>query len=275
MKLAVLSDIHGNLPAFSAVIEDLESWQPDHVIINGDVVNRGPYSLDALKMMDRYLPDATRIRGNHETFILSFHDNTQQMDDPLFDLKKFTYWSYKQLGDRVDELTNWQDHLDYSTSAGDIHVTHASMISNRRGVLPESSDEELLERLSNEHALYIVSHTHRPFIRTINDVVYVNTGSVGQPFDKDPRSSYGRFYVTSTGWQGEIRRVSYDKAQAERDFRESGFLDEAGLIPQIIYRELRHSSVFLGPWMSRFYPAMESGELSVADAVKQYLDEID
>ena len=277
MKLAVISDIHGNIPALEAVLEDIEKWQPDKVIVNGDAVNRGPYSLGVMEYLDRFLPAASKIQGNHETFILSFHQKDEDVEnDPLFDLKKFTYWSYRQLGERVEELHTWHDSLSVINNvAGDVQITHASLLGNRRGVMPESSDDEILEKLTDSYPLNIISHTHRPFIRTINGCVYVNTGSVGQPFDNDPRASYGRFFADKNGWHSEIRRMTYNKRQAEQDCIDSGFLEMAGPIPHIIYRELLYSKVLLGPWMKRFAPALHNGEISVEKAVSLYLDEID
>ncbi len=277
MKLAVISDIHGNIPALEAVLEDLEKWQPEKVIVNGDAINRGPYSLRVMEILDNYLADADKIQGNHETFVLSFHQNNEDVEnDPLYDLKKFTHWSYLQLGKKVEELFSWHDKMTVMNKyAGDVQITHASLLGNRRGVMPESTDDEIVQKLTNAYPLNIISHTHRPFIRTINASTYVNTGSVGQPFDNDPRASYGRFVADKSGWLGEIRRVEYDKAQAEKDCIDSGFLELAGPIPQIIYRELRHSKVLLGPWMKRFAPLLHDGSISVENAVKQYLDEID
>ena len=68
MKIAVLSDIHGNLPALEAVTEHLEKWSPDIVILNGDIVNRGPLSKECL---DFVLQKPWHIiKGNHEEFVI-------------------------------------------------------------------------------------------------------------------------------------------------------------------------------------------------------------
>ncbi len=68
MKLAVLSDIHGNVPALQAVVEHVEAWGPDHVIVNGDIVNRGPYSLECLQAVQekQAVQGWQLLRGNHE-----------------------------------------------------------------------------------------------------------------------------------------------------------------------------------------------------------------
>ena len=58
MKIAILSDVHGNLPALTAVLEDIERWRADQVIVNGDLVSRGPYRLDCLRLLQARIPHA-------------------------------------------------------------------------------------------------------------------------------------------------------------------------------------------------------------------------
>ena len=66
MKIALLSDIHGNLPALHAVSEHLETWQPDQVIINGDIINRGPCSLETWQFVQQKAQenDWILLKGN-------------------------------------------------------------------------------------------------------------------------------------------------------------------------------------------------------------------
>ena len=73
MKLAVLADIHGNFPALQAVTAHLEQWQPDRVVVAGDIVNRGPRSLDCLRFV-QHKQDTQgwiTVRGNHEDYVVS------------------------------------------------------------------------------------------------------------------------------------------------------------------------------------------------------------
>ena len=101
MKIAVLSDIHGNVPALQAVLEDIEHWQPDQVIVNGDIVNRGPYSLKVLQMLQGRQPEVTLLTGNHETFVLHAAEHPLLADDPRYELRRFAAWTARQLGDQV------------------------------------------------------------------------------------------------------------------------------------------------------------------------------
>ncbi|HFE38419.1 MAG TPA: metallophosphoesterase, partial [Gammaproteobacteria bacterium] len=75
MKIAVLSDIHGNVPALYAVLEDILRWRPDKIIVNGDIVNRGPCSKSVLEIIDTEIPHGILLTGNHETFVLYCANN--------------------------------------------------------------------------------------------------------------------------------------------------------------------------------------------------------
>jgi predicted phosphodiesterase len=273
VKIAVLSDIHGNVPALEAVLDDIERWRPDEVIVNGDVVSRGPYSLACLRLLQARLPDSRLLTGNHETYVLACVDRPPTPDEPTYDISRFAQWTASQLGAAVDELRGWGDHVDLAGLEGDssVHVTHGSRLGNRSGITPETSDDDLAKKLGDPRALFIGSHTHRPLIREFNGKLVVNTGSVGQPFDGDARAAYGRFMFARGQWQAEIARLAYDKPRAERDFADSGFLDECGPLARMILRELRECRMLVGPWMGRYLEPIKAREVTVAEAVEEYL----
>lgn len=274
MKLAVLSDIHGNVPALEAVLADLERWRPDEVIVNGDLVSRGPYSLECVRLLHTCRPGCRFLSGNHEDLVLRCADSEPDETDATFELRRFAHWTCERLGfGVVEELRSWPDHLDLTGLEGDssLHVTHGSRLGNRDGIRAESSEDHLAAQLGDPRDLFIGSHTHRPLLRHFNGTLAVNTGSVGQPFDGDPRSAYGRFELRDGRWRAEIARVRYDKAQAERDFIDSGFVDECGPLARLIQLEHRQNRMLVGPWVARYLPSVKNGEISVADGVAEFL----
>ncbi|MBI5463111.1 MAG: metallophosphoesterase family protein [Gammaproteobacteria bacterium] len=273
MKLAVLSDIHGNLPALSAVLDDIARWNPDRVVVNGDLVSRGPYSLHCLRLLQTHFPEGRYLTGNHETYVLHCADHPADPDSPTRDIDRFADWALRQLGSAVEELRAWGDHLDLTDLAGgaSAHITHGSRLGNRDGISARTADEDLPAKLGEPRDLFVGSHTHKPLLRRFNETLVVNTGSVGQPMDGDARAAYGRFTLNDGVWQAEIVRVVYDKAQAERDFVESGFLAEAGPMAKLIYLELQQSQAHLGPWRRTYLDAIKAREITVADAVEVYL----
>jgi hypothetical protein len=99
----------------------------------------------------------------------------------------------------------------------------------------------------------------------------INAGSVGLPFDGDQRTGYAQIYWQSGCWQAQIMRLNYDILQAERDFIETGFLEEAGPLAQLVLLELRLALSQLYQWSSRYYQPVLEGKLTVREATDLYL----
>lgn len=274
MKLAVISDVHGNLPALSAVLEDVEQWRPDALVVNGDLINRGPDSIGVLRYLQQQVPTAAVVQGNHEAFVLR---EATLPDDPSaadFALRRFARWSAEQLkaADALPQVADWPDHLELvDPDGGRVHVTHGSVLGNRAGILPNCADEELRAKLGDPRDLFIAAHTHRPLIRNFEGTLVANVGSVGAPFDRDPRAAYGRFTYHHQQWRAAIRRVPFDRAAAARSFESSGFLDGAGPLARLMLTELHDCRGHMGPWMRHYQQPVLAGAISVEAAVDNYL----
>ncbi|HEY0634984.1 MAG TPA: metallophosphoesterase family protein [Gammaproteobacteria bacterium] len=271
MKLAVLSDVHGNLPALEAVAEELLRWRPDRIVINGDLINRGPNSLACLQLLQRAFPTIELLKGNHEEFVLSCAARDDHPHHPTFELRRFAHWTHAQLGEAMQQIAQWPDHLDEASLAGSLHITHASRRGKRDGISQRTTDEELAEKLGERRSLFITSHTHKPLIRRFDTTLIVNTGSVGSPSDHDPRAAYGRFQFDGHAWHAEIARIAFDRERALRDFSASGFIEQGGALTRLMREELRHARIFVGPWNERYLEAVLTGTIDVASAVQQFL----
>ena len=97
MKIAIISDIHGNLPAFQTVLEDLDSWQPDQVIVAGDVVNRGPRPVPCLEIVQERVETEgwQLVRGNHEDYVLNHTSPDAPRRGPVFEFLRSSYWTFQ------------------------------------------------------------------------------------------------------------------------------------------------------------------------------------
>ena len=271
MKLAVLSDVHGNLPALEAVVEDLLRWSPDHVVVNGDLINRGPNSRACVDMVRKQFSRLDLIRGNHEDFVLTCGANEYDHGHHTFDLRRFAHWTFTQMGDAMADVAQWHDHLDPNGVQGGLHITHASRLGKREGISLNTPEADLPAKLGKRGALFITSHTHKAMIREFDGTLIVNTGSVGSPSDHDPRAAYGRFEFDGFRWHAEIVRLDYDRPRAEHDFITSGFIEEGGPLTQLMLEELRHARVFVGPWHERYHQAVLERHITVKEAVQQFL----
>lgn len=272
VKIAVISDVHGNVPALAAVLEDIEAWGADELIVNGDLINRGPDSLGVYRLLQSFNGDFVGVQGNHEAYVLRCADKPRELPGPKYDLKRFAYWTVDQMGGELEAIRGWPDHLD-QTIAGEatLHITHGSRLGNRAGILPHTEGDELAQKLGDRRDLFIASHTHKPFVRHSQETLLVNTGSVGSPFDRDERAGYGRLHYDERGWRAEIRRVAYDRQAAERAFSESGFLDQAGPLARIMLTEFHQSRGHMGPWMRRYHDEVLEGRIAIDRAVEHYL----
>lgn len=273
MKIAVLSDVHGNVPALEAVLEDIRCWGAEEVVVNGDLLNRGPRSLAVLAMLQREQPAARLLRGNHENWLLHSARHGPQPASPTFEIDRFAHWAVAQLGEALQGVADWDDHLDLTDlDGGSLHITHGSRLGDRKGIQPECDGDELERKLGDPRDLFIASHTHRAFTRRFNGTLVINTGSVGQPFDGDQRASYARLQFHRGRWQGEIVRIGYDRERAIADFERSGFLEQGGALTRVIFREFIEARMHVGPWRRRYLEAVKAGEIGVVEAVERYLN---
>lgn len=279
MKVAIFSDVQANLVAMEEAVEGILNWAPDLVIMAGDLVNRGPRSLDCLKLFDRlrhtrgWLP----VQGNHETWILRC-GNEPPVDPLEAELRRFADWTYDQLKPGIEAMSGWPDHLCFhggtDPGAGWVHVTHGTMASNRDGIGPRVPDEALRGTLPPDIALFVTAHTHRPLERVLDGTPILNVGSVGSPFDGDVRGSYAQLEWRGGHWHREIIRFHYDRARADRDFLDSGFIEEGGPLARILYEEWRQARALMPQWRRDFEAAVLAGQLAPEPAVRDFLAQI-
>jgi len=277
MKIAVLADVHGNLPALQTVSADIDAWRPDAVILGGDLVNRGPRPAACLRFALAQQRQAgwRFVRGNHEDYVLDQARPDAARSGPEFELARNGYWTYQRLdGQTADlEAMPFQISVD-GPDRKEVRVVHASMRGNRDGIFPHTPDAELRRQIAPAPAVFCVGHTHRPLIRTVDQVLVINAGSVGMPFDGDKRAAYAQLTWQNGLWHAEIVRLGYDHDQMERDFFETGFIEGAGDLARIMLVEFRQARSHIHIWAARYESAVLAGQITVADSVNRYLESL-
>jgi putative phosphoesterase len=210
MRIAVVSDIHGNLTAFDAVLTDIRQASPDLVLHGGDLADAGS---SPAEIIDRIRDLGWQgVLGNTDEMLIrpaSLEDFASESSAPpalWAAIREIATATRDALG---DERLAWLRELPSVKIQEAFALVHATPNSCWRAPASESTDAEL-------NALYgslgkpIVAfgHTHRPCIRSVdgNLQLLINTGSVGLSYDGDPRASYLLF----DGSTPSIRRVEYD-----------------------------------------------------------------
>jgi predicted phosphodiesterase len=269
-----LADIHGNFPALEAVTAHLEQWQPDRIVVAGDIVNRGPRSLDCLRFVQnkQHSQGWLTVRGNHEDYVITQARPNAPRSGPTFEVFRNVYWTYQQLDGDVSALIEMPFQQDLPGPNGrDICITHASLLGIRNGIFVKTPDEELRQKIEPTSALFCVGHTHIPLIRCIDHTLVVNAGAVGLPFDGDTRACYAQAQWQGGHWSVEIIRLEYDRNQAEHDFFETGFMTDSGALALLIFDEFRSARSHLYLWTELYQTQVLAGEMSMKESVQEYM----
>jgi predicted phosphodiesterase len=206
---ALLYDVHGNLKALEAVLDDARHAGARAFLFGGDYALFGPWPAETVAAVQS-VDGATLIRGNVDRWC-AFPD--QAGDDEL--LMGAIGDCRAALGEPVvAKLGALQEQVVIDRT----RFCHASPLSDLRSFMPEpgDDDEELLAGAAERHVVF--GHTHIQFRRTRADgLELVNPGSVGMPLDGDPRAAYA---MVSSDGEFELCRVEYDHAASAAAVRE-------------------------------------------------------
>jgi putative phosphoesterase len=193
--LAILYDIHGNLPALEAVLADV--GDPDEFVLGGDYATAGAWPRETVERL-KGLDDATWIRGNADRWLVDRSD----APEPIAPIAERCA---EELG---EELVAELVALPESRTVHGVLYCHASPRSDMESFLPEPGDEDA-DLLTGVQARCVVfGHTHLAFKRQgVWGVELANPGSVGMPWDGDHRAAYA---IVDDEGRFQHRRVEYD-----------------------------------------------------------------
>jgi len=217
-RVAALYDIHGNLPALEAVLEDLRGERVEQVVIGGDIFP-GPMAIEAFARVQRLEQSTEFIFGNCEVALLAAREGRDPGRMPE-SAKRSMRWCAAQISTSEEQvLRSWPRTLVQNVQGlGQVLFCHGT----------PRNENEIFTRLTPESAVLpafagvkarvvICGHTHMQFDRTIGDVRVVNAGSVGMPFGK-----------TGADWlllgpHVELRHTTYDLPRAAARVRATSY----------------------------------------------------
>lgn len=231
MKIAVISDIHANLPALEETLKSIEEHDIDVIYCLGDLVGYNVWPNAVIsEMRKRKIPT---IAGNHDEKAVKIHQyskgcfNDDEFDYNIIDKEHLPY------------LCSLPDHirLSFKTGANTVNLllVHGSPYSNREYLHSNKDESEFVTLFREVNTdMLIFGHTHKPYHRVITDEQSgrnyhaINAGSVGKPKDNDPRGCYTIIQINihekfkiREDIKVEFVRVMYDVEKAARAIESS------------------------------------------------------
>lgn len=249
MRLAFLADVHSNLPALEAVRDDLLLAAPDQVFLCGDQINRCPWPNEVLALIAAM--QWPMILGNHEIVVLQLAESSYL---PIFDdRRRFAdlWWTYEMLTPenlaRIGVLP--AERTIVIDDAPPILLVHGLRGDAFDGIYPTLSDAQVAARIRNvETPTLVAAHTHWPLDRHVEGRHILNPGSVGMPYNGDPRAQYMLLDLVDGVWVPTFRQVDYDHSVVRAAFDELGLFHAYGPMGILYWKTVETGE----PWVSDF-----------------------
>jgi putative phosphoesterase len=220
MRIAIISDIHGNQIALEAVLQDLaHQGKIDQVVIAGDLCLNGPCPAEVLDI----------VRGLGCSVIQGNVDNEVVTQAPRRGSKKQSIieWTREQIGlQGIEYLAGLpSSHLVTNPGGSDLLVVHANPLNQDDAIFPTAPDsmlEHFFEHLESTIGAIAFGHYHVAYTRRWRQLLLVDAGSCGLPRDEDNRAAYAILTWQDNIWQAEHCRVAYDIQEVVRQLQTCG-----------------------------------------------------
>jgi putative phosphoesterase len=221
MRLAIFSDIHGNIQALEAMLADLDSQRPDRIYCLGDLVGYGAFPNEVVdKIRARAIPT---IIGNYDDGVGFEREECgcayKEETDRQLGQRSLDWTKAKTTTANKAFLRGLLPHIRFESDGKRVLLVHGSPRKINEYLFedrPLSSFERLAQ--SSDADVVMFGHTHVPYTKMVSGVLFVNVGSVGKPKDGDPRACYALLDLTSAT-PVHFRRVEYDIAGAASAIR--------------------------------------------------------
>ena len=233
MKYALISDVHANLPALDAVLRDIDARQVDAIYHLGDLTGYSPWPNEVVALLRRRgIPG---IAGNYDSTVATNykHCGCRAENAREEELSHISYeWTREHVSvETKSYLASLPFRIDIRPLGGHVSgpaivLMHGNQTLNTVYVTEDRPDSFLEKMAAAVGAcagdMICFGHTHKPWQRVVNEVQFINTGSVGRPKDGDPRACYALISSSGIGLTAEFVRVEYDLELIAREIVRSG-----------------------------------------------------
>jgi putative phosphoesterase len=227
MKIALIGDVHANLPALEAVLTHALKMNVKAIWNVGDFVGYGAYPNEVVKILREI--GAISIIGNYDSKVLRVKIKEKEWGMKKIPEKWLAFqWAYENLSseNRI-YMSSLPEKRHIHQKGWHIQMTHGSPATSEEHLGPDTSDERLYELVRLSHASIILcGHSHQPFTRWIDGAVFINPGSVGRPDDGDARASYAIIKLKKKMLDVSHYRVDYDVERAAQAIRDNCLPEE-------------------------------------------------
>lgn len=261
MRIAIIADIHGNLPALEAALARIADLRADRLLVAGDIVVGGPDSAACWRRVKAL--GCPVLRGNHERYVFDFGTPRAK---PEWATERFgpVRWAAGQFSaaERA-ELAALPATLQLPEAPGVLFV-HGSPRNDHDLVFPYTPETELAEKFGGAgERLVVRAHNHYCGVRDWSGGRIVTAGSVGLPLDGTPQAQFTVLEsdpAAVAGWRVEHQTVPYAVAAALRRFEESGYLAAAGPMAELYRREVETAAFQVMPFLEFLGRESRAGE---------------
>jgi putative phosphoesterase len=229
MRVAVITDIHGNLAALEAALAAIDAMGVDQIYCGGDLVGYGPHPNEVCALIeDRAIPT---IYGNYDYAIARELDDCGCAYVTPHDRElghQSVTWTRANTNARAKAfMLGLPFDLRFAMGETRVRLVHGSPRKVNE-YLFEDKPASLYERLaaSAECDVLVFGHTHKSWVRAYGGVLFVNCGSVGKPKDADPRAAFAVLELTDGKVSVAIERVPYDAEAVAREVEAVGLPSE-------------------------------------------------
>lgn len=246
MKIAVISDIHGNMEALEAVIKDIENEDCEKIFALGDYAMAGPEPDTAINWFIQKDNDErfTLIQGNTDLMIAEYSEKTyQQLKEKapiMAEALKNDFWLINPI--QRNFLKNLPLQKEITIDGIKILLVHGSPRRNNEDISPDLTIAQVEEIITGTDAdVILCGHTHTPCgFQTSKKQTVVNVGSVGRPFTEEPDACYLKLTINNGKCLFEHKFVKYNKETASLKLRKRTFTGSNKLANTLLDPKLRH-----------------------------------
>jgi len=234
MRLAILSDVHGNLPALEAVLDDLRQREVNGVLVAGDLTG-GPQPVETTRLL-RSL-GSWLIRGNGDSNLLRYASGDAPSGWYTSRQYAMLRWDYRHTDEEtlafIASLP--EQRVVEIEGAAPIRVVHGSPRNPSQSIFPNRDPATLnLALAQTNEPVLVCGHTHRPWQAERDGRLALNPGAVCGPLNGDVGAQYAILNWRDGHWRAEHHLVSYNLERIRAVFQKSGLLAEGGVLARMV-----------------------------------------